>query len=66
MYADGKGIQQDYQEAANWWTKAAEGGHVLAAENLSLVYRGGSPVKSNAELSAKWQKVWFEHTPALP
>jgi TPR repeat protein len=66
MYADGKGVEQNYEEAAKWWTKAAEGGHVLAAENLSLVYRGGSPVKSDAALSAKWGKFWIEHTPDLP
>lgn len=31
MYANGKGVQQDYAEAAKWWTKAAESGNTLAA-----------------------------------
>jgi hypothetical protein len=35
MYANGKGTEQDYAEAGKWWTKAAEGGHVLAAANAA-------------------------------
>jgi hypothetical protein len=35
MYADGKGVQQDYVEAGKWWAKAAEGGHVLAVANAA-------------------------------
>jgi hypothetical protein len=35
MYADGKGVQQNYLEAGKWWAKAAEGGHVLAAANAA-------------------------------
>jgi TPR repeat protein len=35
MYADGKGVQQNYVEAGKWWAKAAEGGHVLAAANAA-------------------------------
>jgi hypothetical protein len=33
MYANGKGVQQNYVEAGNWWSKAAAGGHTLAAAN---------------------------------
>ena len=32
MYANGKGVQQDYAEAGKWWTKAGEGGNALAAK----------------------------------
>jgi TPR repeat protein len=35
MYANGKGVQQDYVEAGKWWSKAAAGGHVLAAANAA-------------------------------
>src|SRR5262249_12269843 len=41
MYANGKGVEQNYPEAAKWWLRAAEGGHVLAAFNVSMLYRGG-------------------------
>jgi hypothetical protein len=37
MYANGTGTAQDYQEAAVWWQKAADQGHVLAAQNLARV-----------------------------
>ncbi|MDQ6708432.1 MAG: hypothetical protein M3Z85_20940, partial [Acidobacteriota bacterium] len=40
MYANGKGIQQNYAEAGKWWTKAAEGGHALAAINAKMVPKG--------------------------
>ena len=33
MYANGKGVQQDYPKAKEWWTKAGAGGHALAAES---------------------------------
>ena len=26
LYANGKGVQQNYAEAGKWWIKAAEGG----------------------------------------
>jgi TPR repeat protein len=61
MYADGKGTQQNYPEAARWWNKAAEGGHVLAASNLSMIYRGGAGVKGDPKLSEKWAKFVAEH-----
>jgi len=35
MYANGKGVQQNYVEAGKWWSKAAAGGHVLAAANAA-------------------------------
>jgi hypothetical protein len=35
MYANGKGVQQNYVEAGKWWTKAASGGHALAAANAA-------------------------------
>ncbi len=37
MYANGTGVMQDYKEAAVWWQKAADQGHVLAAQNLARV-----------------------------
>jgi hypothetical protein len=37
MYANGKGVQQDYKEAGEWWAKASAGGHALATQNLARV-----------------------------
>ena len=56
MYANGKGVQQNYAEAAKWWLRAAEGGHLLAAANVSMLYRGGAGVKPDANLANKWAK----------
>ena len=65
MYAIGKGVQQNYAEAAIWWTKAAEAGHVLAATNASMVYRGVPGVKADKVKSEQWAKFAAEHSPAL-
>ena len=61
MYANGKGTQQNYAEAAKWWVKAADAGHLQAASHAAMVYRGGGGV-SDAALSAKWSKFVEEKT----
>jgi hypothetical protein len=62
MYANGKGTQQNYAEAAKWWVKAAEAGHLQAASHAAMVYRGGAGIPSDATLSAKWAKFVEEKT----
>ena len=64
MYANGKGVEQNYAEAAKWWVKAAEAGHLQAASHASMVYRGGAGVPPNPTLSAKWAKVVEEKNAA--
>jgi TPR repeat protein len=64
-YAIGKGVQQNYQAAAEWWLKAAEGGHALAAQSISMIYRGGAGVKPDPALSAKWAKIAEERRTAI-
>lgn len=66
MYANGKGTEQSYAEAAKWWVKAAEAGHLEAASHAAMVYRGGAGVPPNPELSAKWAKYVEEKTAAVP
>ena len=39
MYANGKGVQQNYAEAGKWWIKAAEGGDLAAARHAWNLYR---------------------------
>jgi TPR repeat protein len=34
MYKNGEGVVQDYNEAANWWLKAAEGGGVCRRSTI--------------------------------
>jgi TPR repeat protein len=57
MYANGKGVQQNYAEAGKWWIKAAEGGHLLAADNASMLYRSGVGVPADANVAKKWTKI---------
>jgi hypothetical protein len=62
MYANGKGVEQNYAEAGKWWIKAAEGGHLLAAEKASMLYRSGVGVKPDPEVANKWAKFVAEHS----
>jgi proline iminopeptidase len=66
FYAVGKGTLQSYPDAVQWWTKAAESGHSLAAQSLSMAYRGVAGVKSDPVLSAKWAKIAQDRVPAIP
>ena len=38
MYEEGRGVQQDYQQAAAWYEKAANQGYVQAQNNLGVWY----------------------------
>lgn len=41
MYAEGKGVPQDYKEAMKWWRKAADQGISSAHNNLGVLYATG-------------------------
>ena len=41
MYYHGKGVSQDYEEAASWVRKAADQGDAAAQNNLGSMYREG-------------------------
>jgi TPR repeat protein len=51
MYANGKGVQQNYEEAGKWWLKAAEGGDLVAARHAWNLYRNGEGVPRNAVIA---------------
>ena len=48
MYANGKGVQQNYAEAGKWWIKAAEGGDLTAARHAWNLYRNGEGVRAES------------------
>jgi hypothetical protein len=56
MYANGKGVQQNYVEAGKWWIKAAEGGDLVAARHAWNLYRNGEGVDRNAAIANQWAK----------
>jgi TPR repeat protein len=57
MYADGKGVAQNYPEACKWWVKAAEGGDLVAARHAWNLYRNGEGAERNPTIANQWAKV---------
>ena len=57
LYANGKGVQQNYAEAGKWWIKAAEGGDLKAARYAWNLYRNGEGVERNAIIANQWAKA---------
>jgi len=53
-YCFGKGVAQDYAEAAKWYRKAAALGSAGAMDNLGNLYRDGQGVTQNYTESVKW------------
>jgi TPR repeat protein len=51
MYANGKGVQQNYEEAGKWWLKAAEGGDLVAARHAWNLFRNGEGAARNAVIA---------------
>ena len=64
MYANGRGVQQNYAEAGKWWIKAAEGGDLLAARHTWNLYRNGEGVERNPAIANQWAKIIDEPVPA--
>ena len=57
MYANGKGVEQNYDEAGKWWVKASEGGDLLAARLTWNLYRNGEGVARQPAIANQWAKV---------
>ncbi len=67
MYATGKGVQQDYVEAAKWFLTAAEAGNPRAAANYVGALRSGTAgLRGNVELTARWTKFLSVHPEYSP
>jgi hypothetical protein len=47
MYAKGTGVRQNYTEAFNWFSLAAEQGHTKAICNLAAMYASGVGTRKN-------------------
>jgi uncharacterized protein len=54
MFEEGRGVKQDYTEAANWYRKAAEQGHGLAQGRLGYLYLIGKGVARDYSEALKW------------
>lgn len=53
-FAEGDGVAQDYAEAARWYRRAAEAGHVLAQRNLGFLYASGKGVPRDFAEAERW------------
>jgi TPR repeat protein len=47
MYENGKGISQDYVEAAKWYRREAEQGYIWGEVNIGRCYYTGEGVPKN-------------------
>ena len=54
MYDFGRGVQQDYAQAAGWFRKAAEQGFASAQLNLGAAYYEGQGVSQDYAQAAAW------------
>jgi uncharacterized protein len=54
MYETGRGVPQNYTEAAMWYRRAAEQGDSLAQYSLGLLYDRGFGVPRDIVEAAKW------------
>ena len=54
MYDEGLGVEQDYEEAVNWYRKSAEQGNAGAQQNLGFTYKWGHGVEQSDEEAVSW------------
>lgn len=54
MYDDGKGVEQDSAQAAQWYRRAAEQGIAAAQCNLAGMYEAGDGVPADYLQAEKW------------
>ena len=54
LYYIGKGVAQDYAEAAKWYRRAADQGHTSAQFNLGFLYKNGLGVPRDKVLAHMW------------
>lgn len=60
LYARGRGVAQDFRQAARWYRLAAEHGHALAQCNLGVLYEEGIGVLPNDEEASRWYRLAAE------
>ena len=56
LYEAGRGVPQDYQQAAKWYRKLAEGGSSFAQNHIGFMYNQGLGVPQDYAQSAFWYR----------
>jgi len=54
LYMRGRGVVQDYNQAAKWYSKAAAQGDAAAQDNLGTLYLNGQGVPRSTETAVSW------------
>jgi len=57
MYANGQGVDRDFEEAAKWFRSAAEKGVAAAQAKLAQLYERGKGVPKDMEFAYAWYAV---------
>jgi localization factor PodJL len=55
-FAEGKGVKQDFEQAATWYQRAATQGLAAAQYRLAALYERGVGVKTDAARAKAWYK----------
>lgn len=54
LYADGQGVEKDYEAAVKWFRKAADQGAAHAQYNLGIAYASGRGVDKDPAVAVQW------------
>jgi len=54
MYANGRGVTQDFAEAVKLYKEAADQGYAVAQDNLGIMYNEGHGVPQDLAEAVKW------------
>jgi TPR repeat protein len=57
MHRDGLGVEQNYEEAANYYRMAADQGHIAAMFSMAAMYETGEGVAQNYEEAFRWYRL---------
>ena len=57
MYADGRGVERDPEQAVHWWNKSAEQGHDWAQYKLGKMYADEESEMEDYLLAYMWLEI---------
>jgi uncharacterized protein len=57
MFAKGRGVPQDFQEAVKWYRLAAAQGNAQAQNNLGVAYTNAQGVAQDYQEALKWYRL---------
>lgn len=76
MYLQGRGVEQDYVQAASWFQRAADSGHARAKGHLAVLLSQGLGIQKDLTEAQRLRaesekfadppkKTWLEHVDAV-